>query len=261
MCQFCMEHGAGKKWYLSAKNYTDELASSEGRESFIKDFFKNYEKNYQRRVQMVDIARKIPFIKEFAEMKVRNYFLKDHAGQVVTLEDAMSICSIPGRVSVIDCPCRKYLLNKSERKCILFGTTTGIVEKIPKFSGIDDIDSEEAVELLKSTELEGKVHTIWTFKSPYIGAICNCDHKGCLLFHLQNRYKFAEIILKGHEVAIVNPDICIGCGKCKNLCNFDAVELNAKKSGIKINCHGCGVCRSNCPTGAIQLLPRITLSL
>ena len=26
MCQFCMQHGAGKKWYLSAQNYSDKLA-------------------------------------------------------------------------------------------------------------------------------------------------------------------------------------------------------------------------------------------
>ena len=261
MCQFCMQHGDGKKWYLSAKNYTEKLALSEGRDSFIKDFFKNYEKNYRKRVQMVDIAIKVPFIKEFAEKKVQNYFTQEHAGQVVSLEDAISICSIPGRVSVIECPCRKYLLNKSERKCILFGTTADIVENIPKFSNINDIDSEEATELIKSTEIEGKVHTIWTFKSPYIGAICNCDQHGCLLFHLQDRYKFANIILKGHEIAIVNQNICIGCGKCQKICQFGAIEISGKKSKINNNCHGCGICRTNCPTEAIQLLPRDILSL
>ena len=41
MCEFCIQHGAGKKWYLAAKNYADELARSDGRESFIKDFFEN----------------------------------------------------------------------------------------------------------------------------------------------------------------------------------------------------------------------------
>ncbi len=258
MCQFCLQHGAGKKWYLSAQNYTEKLALSEGRESFITDFFKNYERNYCRRIQLVDLARKVPFIKEFAEMKVRNYFNEQHAGQVVSLEDAITICSIPGRVSVVECPCKKYLLNKSERKCILFGTTADIVENIPKISYIQDVDSEEAVELLKSTEVDGKVHTIWTFKTPYIGAICNCDQKGCLLFHLKNRYKFAEIILKGHEVAKVNPELCVGCGKCQKICQFDAIRVTEKKSTTNNRCHGCGVCRSNCPMEAIQLLPKTT---
>jgi len=168
---------------------------------------------------MIDTAIKVPFIKDFAEMKVRNYFNQKHTGQVVSLEDAISICNIPGRVSVIDCLCQKYLSNKSERKCILFGTTADIVENIPKFSNIHDLDSEESTELLKSTELESKIHTIWTFKTPYIGAICNCNQRGCLLFHLKNKYRFSEIILKGHEKEKIDPAICIGCGKCQNTAN------------------------------------------
>lgn len=198
MCQFCMQHGAGKKWYLSAQNYSEKLALSEGRESFIDNFFKNYERNYPRSIHLIDRAIKVPFIKDIAETKVKNYFTEKHAGQVVSIEDAISICNIPGRVSVIDCPCQKYLNNKNDKKCILFGTTADIVENIPKISSVKDVDSEEIAELLKSTEVEGKIHTIWTFKTHYIGAICNCDHTGCLLFHLKNRYKFADIILKGH---------------------------------------------------------------
>jgi hypothetical protein len=41
---------------------------------------------------MTDTAIKIPFIKDFAERKVRNYFNQKHAGQVISLEDAISIC-------------------------------------------------------------------------------------------------------------------------------------------------------------------------
>lgn len=256
MCQFCMQHGAGKKWYLSAQNYTEKLAASEGRESFIHNFFKNYERNYPRSIQLIDTAIKVPLIKDFAEMKVNNYFKQKHAGQVISLEDAISICNIPGRVSVIECPCQKYLSNKSERKCILFGTTADIVENIPQFSDIHDMDSEESAELLKSTEADGKIHTIWTFKTPYIGAICNCDQKGCLLFHLKEKYKFADIILKGHEIAQIDHDICIGCGKCQMICQFNAIEIIEKKAIINNKCYGCGVCRTNCPMEAIQLSPR-----
>ena len=251
MCQFCAEHGSGKKWYLHAENYTKKLMDSQGRESFIDDFFKNYERNYRKRVNMVDFARKIPFIKEYARTKVNNYFTQKHAGQVIPLEDAISICGIPGRVSVIDCPCQKYLLNKSEKKCVLLGTTADIVESIPEFFDILNLDFEDAVDLLKSTEIDGKVHTVWTFQSPYIGAICNCNHGECLLFHLKNRYKFAKIIMEGHEVASINPEICTDCGNCQKICQF-----NGEKYMINKNCYGCGVCRSHCPVEAIQLLPR-----
>jgi len=259
MCKFCVQHGAGKKWYLAAQNYANELAYSEGRESFIKDFFRNYEKNYRRNLYKIDIARKIPFVRGYAEMKINSYFSQKHAGQVVSLEDAINICSIPGRVSVIDCPCQKYIAGKEERKCILFGTTADIVENIPEFSHIYDMDFEDTAELLKSVETEGKIHTVWTFKSPYIGAICNCNQGECLLFHLKNRYKFAEIMQKGHEIAVIDLESCTGCKKCQKICQFGGVVVMDGKAKVNSNCHGCGVCRGFCHLEAIKLIPKIEL--
>ncbi|GAH22893.1 unnamed protein product, partial [marine sediment metagenome] len=29
MCEYCTEHGEGKKWYLQMKNYSDELLHQE----------------------------------------------------------------------------------------------------------------------------------------------------------------------------------------------------------------------------------------
>lgn len=258
MCEFCIQHGDGKKWYLASKNYIEKLASSDGRESFIKDFFKNYENNYRKSVFKVDIANRIPFIRKYAELKVRNYFTQKHAGQVISLEDAISICGLAGRVSVIDCPCRKYLFNKKEKECILFGTTAEIVENLPEFS-LSDLGSEDVAGLLKSAEAKGKIHTIWTFISPYIGAICNCDKMECLMFHLKDRYKIAETIRKGHEVSTVNQNLCTGCGICQKMCQFEAIVINRKKANINGNCHGCGICRMFCPVEAIQLIPRFKL--
>ncbi len=39
MCEFCHKHGEGKKWYLQAKNYSDDLLSDLRRRKFIADFF------------------------------------------------------------------------------------------------------------------------------------------------------------------------------------------------------------------------------
>jgi len=256
MCEFCIQHGAGKKWYLAAQNHANELAVSEGREAFIKDFFKNYERNYKKNTRRTDIARKIPFIREYAEMKIKNYFSQKHAGQVVSLEDAITISSIPGRVSVIDCPCQKYITGKEKRQCILFGTTADIVENLPEFSHISDMDFEDAAELLKSVETEGRIHTVWTFKTPYIGAICNCNHRECLLFHLKNRYQFAKIVSKGHEIAVTDRDLCTGCGKCQKICQFGGVTVVNGKAEINSNCYGCGVCRRFCPEKIIHLSPK-----
>ena len=38
MCEFCTKHGEGEKWYLQAKNYSDDLLSDVRRRRFIEEF-------------------------------------------------------------------------------------------------------------------------------------------------------------------------------------------------------------------------------
>lgn len=45
MCEFCKEHGEGKKWYLQAKNYRRELWNEE-RKQMTKEFFEKYGARY-----------------------------------------------------------------------------------------------------------------------------------------------------------------------------------------------------------------------
>jgi len=42
MCEFCTEHGEGKKWYLQAKNYSAELLNLK-RMRHILDFANTFE--------------------------------------------------------------------------------------------------------------------------------------------------------------------------------------------------------------------------
>jgi heterodisulfide reductase subunit A len=59
--------------------------------------------------------------------------------------------------------------------------------------------------------------------------------------------------------AVVNPDLCRGCGRCEDVCEFRAIELvevapkvlNARVN--EISCKGCGTCSVTCPTGAITM--------
>ena len=53
----------------------------------------------------------------------------------------------------------------------------------------------------------------------------------------------------GHE-AVINPDICTLCGRCIELCRFDAVKPNFEIDPIE--CEGCGVCVDLCPEQAID---------
>lgn len=52
--------------------------------------------------------------------------------------------------------------------------------------------------------------------------------------------------------ALVDPAKCVGCGKCAEICLFDAINMENKKAVISEACDGCGLCWSYCPARAIR---------
>ena len=51
----------------------------------------------------------------------------------------------------------------------------------------------------------------------------------------------------------VNPEPCVGCGKCTRICAHDAITVTNKKALIDHKkCVGCGRCIGVCPTDAIE---------
>ncbi len=64
----------------------------------------------------------------------------------------------------------------------------------------------------------------------------------------------------GGKLASVVTEKCIGCGKCREVCRFNAVNFNGPANDIvaktftidPISCEGCKVCVEFCPAGAIE---------
>ena len=52
--------------------------------------------------------------------------------------------------------------------------------------------------------------------------------------------------------AEVNPVKCAGCGKCGEICMFNAITMQNKKAVVNEKCDGCGLCWSYCPARAIE---------
>jgi heterodisulfide reductase subunit A len=54
--------------------------------------------------------------------------------------------------------------------------------------------------------------------------------------------------------AVVNEDLCIGCGLCEEICPYGAPKIEEGKSRIReILCRGCGSCAAECPKQAITM--------
>ncbi len=60
------------------------------------------------------------------------------------------------------------------------------------------------------------------------------------------------------NIAVIDRDKCVQCGRCANLCRFDAISVSddGKYSVKDPGCEGCGVCVHFCPADAIDFPER-----
>jgi ferredoxin len=70
----------------------------------------------------------------------------------------------------------------------------------------------------------------------------------------------AEAFMKDHELSPrIDPERCRGCGRCVEICPFDAVRLVPNERGfftaevLRYNCVGCGGCVGRCPVTAMDM--------
>ena len=84
-----------------------------------------------------------------------------------------------------------------------------------------------------------------------IVADCDVDAADMHLL-MQPDFEKSEDFFSG-ELAYIHQDECIQCGKCDDVCRFDAVLINDGKYTIDpLSCEGCGYCARVCPTKAIE---------
>lgn len=60
----------------------------------------------------------------------------------------------------------------------------------------------------------------------------------------------------GLEVARIDPELCIECGKCRDFCRYRAIT--EKLEVDPYSCEGCAVCTIVCPEGAVSMEKRVS---
>lgn len=83
-----------------------------------------------------------------------------------------------------------------------------------------------------------------------IVADCDVDAADMHLL-MQPDFAISEDFYSG-ELASINQDECIQCGKCFEVCRFDAIIVEDDIYTVDpISCEGCGYCAHTCPSEAI----------
>ena len=268
MCEFCHQHGEGRKWYLAAENYSEELYRQSRRRSMA---------DLVHAVAGLSDGRVVPtptqrFIWRHAPRLVRwiarRYQQDLHWGQVVPIEDVLQIVGMLDWVVRLPCVCRSQIIgDKNARYC--FGVGVAPVEEhmrrlfqksLDSTLSLETLTPEQAREALVDLDQRGAIHSVWTFKSPFIGCICNCD-RDCGAYRAQMLDKY-QVMFRSEYVARIDPDECGGCRRCMRQCLFGAITFSLAQGRCAVNelaCYGCGLCRAACNRQAIRLLPRTTV--
>ncbi len=170
-------------------------------------------------------------IKKYDDIAVGQCFCRQHK------EILGEPCKLVG--SLESC----FTLGKSARHTSTYGFSRMVSQK-------------EALELLKKIEAAGLVHKAYHLHSDINKeevAICNCCKCCC---PNSRSLAFIPVNTATNYLAVIDQELCVGCGTCVEKCYNDAIQSNSDgKAELNENyCVGCGVCASFCAENAISLV-------
>jgi Pyruvate/2-oxoacid:ferredoxin oxidoreductase delta subunit len=268
MCQFCHQHGEGKKWYLQAKNYSEDLLSDISRIKFIQQFVSDPAHLAEQVEGMAKLDKLPSLVRGMVQRMITRKMKKVHFGQVVPIEEIEQIFGFVNSIVRVACICRHATLGAEKRYCYgislsprggqfarIMAGAEGSFYRDPNYSGVEKLTRDEAMQAFRNHEKEGLCHTVWTFHTPFIGGICNCDRADCLAMRSTVGHA-CPVMFRAEWVGRVDPDACIGCRSCMRLCQFGAIGYSAANKKATIDprrCFGCGTCRAGCSKDAIKL--------
>ena len=274
MCEYCTKHGEGKKWYLQMKNYSgvllhEELAANQKqiigtptRAEAIVHMFQD--------VILPAITGVSKPEDEAAKSRPRPQLSADeivarrqvsHFGQVLPIEDVERAIDLADSITRMPCGCRFVSTGQTDKRyCFGFGVDRwGVLGKFPEAAAsLEVLSKAEAKKIFREYDQEGLIHSIWTYGTPYVWGLCNCDHD-CMAYKGYIEKGGPASFFRSEYVCQVNWDLCTGCKLCMSQCQFGAQFYSSALGKVYIDptrCFGCGVCRAACQHDAIAAMPR-----
>lgn len=233
----------------------------EGFKEFIKH---NYDQVIPLMLKAPPIDRTVPMTQNKAtgkrvQIKVNKSF-EVPPERILPAQEVENIINKFDEIAVGHCFCRHYrdflgqpCQQTDEREaCFTFGKSARYTSS-QGFSRM--ITRQEALEILKRSADAGLVHKAY---HPNFNidkdetSICNCCRCCC-----GNSVENSQGVVRNatNYLAIIDPELCTGCGTCVDKCHTHAAYINddGKAARLEERCIGCGVCAAFCPEDAVSL--------
>ncbi len=180
---------------------------------------------------------------------------------VATYDEIRDIVAKAGnRVAVAECICKKghdllgdpCKVTKSREVCLVLNdffdqcTRNGMARKIT---------AKKAMEILTQCEKDGLVLQPSNMQHPdFVCACCKCC---CGIMETFSAVPRPADFVVSNFIAVLDADLCNGCGKCTRRCQMDALKIVQKKAVLEeVRCIGCGLCVTSCKSKALRLEKR-----
>ena len=271
MCDWCEKYGGGyERWYFNPANYARRLYKIRREEAEAS----GAETNPQAAGGMAVIGRDFQEARDQGDLEKMQEIKQQaeaaswitHFGQVITLDEALKICDMIYPIGLMTCVCRRSMQGYAdEENFVCMGMGPGMYkwERWPDTyrGGMHYVTPDEAKEVITKMNKRGLVQTVFTFGTPYLAGLCNCDYPDCAFVRTAVDFGI-KLLWKGHYVAKIDPELCTGCADCVSRCQFKALNYSPSKNMAYIDqfqCFGCGLCVTECDQGAISLVERAKL--
>ena len=130
--------------------------------------------------------------------------------------------------------------------------TKHLIETIPLVPGRDGFIAPYHVKIAPVDTATTGIFIAGTTEAPKPIQECITD-AGAVASRIATFLKDDEITVD-LVTSYINPDICIKCGECAEICNYDAIDTTGDPyTVVDVSCHACGMCTTVCPTNAIEL--------
>jgi electron transport complex protein RnfB len=194
--------------------------------------------------------RTIPVMKSIdPEHSVTTY---DHIREIINNTD--------GPISLSPCVCREGAKGRGEpcqktsrtESCMAFGDWA---RRFITKANAKEITREEALEITRQNEEDGLVLQPSNYqKLDFICACCGCC---CGVLKIQKLLPKPAENWTHNYYAVVDTELCTGCGTCVERCQIDAVSIDELNGWSIIDldrCIGCGNCVVTCPSDALKMV-------